>query len=85
MSLISKSYFSGLLYVLTIAASAFTYSSGPLFFELAAEEVYPAPEGLVGGVLTCVYNSVGMAFLLLFYIPELSKYRSKARVNVTVR
>jgi len=57
------------LYASTVLASALTYSSGPIFFEFTVELVYPVPEGIVGGFLTCVYNTVGMIFLFLFYIP----------------
>jgi len=57
------------LYVSTVLASALTYSSGPIFFEFTVELVYPVPEGVVGGFLTCVYNAVGMIFLFSFYIP----------------
>jgi len=57
------------LYASTVLASALTYSSGPIFFEFTVELVYPVPEGVVGGFLTGVYNSVGMIFLFLFYIP----------------
>merc|ERR1712141_244829 len=35
------------------------------------ELVYPVPEGVVGGFLTVVYNTTGMIFLFLFYIPTL--------------
>ncbi len=55
------------LYVSTIFASALTYSSAPIFFELTVELVHPVPEGVVGGFLTCFYNAVGMLFL--FYAP----------------
>ena len=61
------------LYCSTILASGLTYSSGPLFFEFTVELVYPVPEGVVGGFLTVVYNSVGMIFLFLFYVPQLGK------------
>ena len=57
------------LYVSTVLASALTYSCGPIFFEFTVELVYPVPEGVVGGFLTCVYNTVGMIFLFVFYIP----------------
>ena len=62
------------LYCATILASGITYSSGPIFFEFTVELVYPVPEGVVGGFLTVVYNTTGMIFLFLFYIPALSKY-----------
>jgi len=57
------------LYVSTVLASALTYSSGPIFFEFTVELVYPVPEGVVGGFLTGIYNTVGMIFLFIFYIP----------------
>ena len=63
------------LYCATILASGITYSSGPIFFEFTVELVYPVPEGVVGGFLTVVYNTTGMIFLFLFYIPALSKYQ----------
>ena len=62
------------LYCATILASGITYSSGPIFFEFTVELVYPVPEGVVGGFLTVVYNTTGMIFLFLFYIPVLRKY-----------
>ena len=62
------------LYCATILASGITYSSGPIFFEFTVELVYPVPEGVVGGFLTVVYNTTGMIFLFLFYIPALRKY-----------
>merc|ERR1712226_283188 len=61
----------GSLYCATIHASGITYSSGPIFFEFTVELVYPVPEGVVGGFLTVVYNTTGMIFLFLFYIPAL--------------
>ena len=50
-----------------------TFVSGPIFFEFTVELVYPVPEGVVGGFLTCVYNAVGMIFLFSFYIPGIGK------------
>ena len=35
------------------------------------EIVYPIPEGIVGGFLTLVYNTFGMIFLFLFYVPQI--------------
>lgn len=68
------------LYVSTIAASALTYSTGPIFFEFTVELVYPVPEGIVGGFLTTVYNSIGMIFLFLFYVPQIgNEAKSLAR------
>jgi hypothetical protein len=61
------------LYISTILASALTYSTGPIFFELTVELVYPVPEMIVGGFLTCIYNGVGMIFLFLFYVPSVGK------------
>lgn len=66
-------------------ASALTYAAGPIFFEFTVELVYPVPEGIVGGFLTCVYNTVGMSFLFLFYIPSLGKislFPSKSLVGL---
>ncbi len=60
------------LYISTILASAFTYATGPIFFEFTVELVYPVPEGIVGGFLTCFYNTIGMIFLFLFYIPNIA-------------
>ena len=65
------------LYVSTILASSLTYSASPIFFEFCVEIVYPVPEGIVGGFLTCVYNTFGMIFLFLFYIPQLGKFFQK--------
>ena len=61
------------LYLSTILASAITYSAGPIFFEFTVELVYPVPEGIVGAFLTTIYNSVGMIFLFLFYVPAVGK------------
>ena len=67
-------HFSVQLYLSTILASAITYSAGPIFFEFTVELVYPVPEGIVGAFLTTIYNSVGMIFLFLFYVPAVGKY-----------
>lgn len=63
----------GQLYASTILASSLTYSASPIFFEFCVEIVYPVPEGIVGGFLTCIYNTFGMIFLFLFYIPDIGK------------
>ncbi len=63
----------GQLYASTILASSLTYSASPIFFEFCVEIVYPVPEGIVGGFLTCLYNICGMIFLFLFYIPDIGK------------
>ena len=70
--------FSAQLYVSTIFASSLTYSASPIFFEFSVEIAYPVPEGVVGGFLTLVYNTFGMAFLFLFYVPELGKFQNFA-------
>ena len=57
-----------------------TFISGPIFFEFTVELVYPVPEGVVGGFLTCVYNAVGMIFLFSFYIPGIGKLVLELRV-----
>ena len=62
---------SAQLYVSTILASSLTYSASPIFFEFCVEIVYPIPEGIVGGFLTLVYNTFGMIFLFLFYVPQI--------------
>eukprot|EP00095_Tigriopus_kingsejongensis_P004501 maker-scaffold427_size174323-snap-gene-0.36 protein:Tk04501 transcript:maker-scaffold427_size174323-snap-gene-0.36-mRNA-1 annotation:"hypothetical protein DAPPUDRAFT_102163" len=62
------------LYISTILASSLTYSTGPIFFEFTVELVYPVPEGIVGGFLTTVYNSIGMVFLFLFYVPQVADH-----------
>ncbi len=36
------------------------------------ELVYPVSEGIVGGFLTCIYNTVGMVFLFSFYVPAVA-------------
>jgi len=59
------------LYISTILASSLTYSASPIFFEFSVEIAYPVPEGVVGGFLTLVYNTFGMTFLFLFYVPAL--------------
>ena len=63
-----KGYFTG------------TFISGPIFFEFTVELVYPVPEGVVGGFLTCVYNAVGMIFLFSFYIPGIGELALEFRV-----
>ena len=50
-----------------MAGSAFTFSLAPLFFEYTVELTYPAPEGLVGGLLAGFYNLIGTIFLSLFF------------------
>lgn len=64
----------GQLYASTILASSLTYSASPIFFEFCVEIVYPVPEGIVGGFLTCIYNICGMIFLFLFYIPDICEF-----------
>ena len=59
------------LYCATILASSLTYASSPIFFEFTVELTYPVPEEVVGGVLTVGYSTIGMIFLMLFYIPAL--------------
>ncbi len=66
--------FTAQLYISTILASSLTYSAGPIFFEFCVEIVYPVPENIVGGFLTCIYNTFGMIFLFLFYIPAVGNY-----------
>ena len=61
------------LYISTVMASSLTYSASPIFFEFSVEIVYPVPEGVVGGFLTLVYNTFGMIFLFLFYVPAIGK------------
>ena len=60
-------YSSWQLWVSSVAGSAFTFSLAPLFFEYTVELTYPAPEGLVGGLLAGFYNLVGTIFLSLFF------------------
>ena len=67
---------SAQLYVSTILASSLTYSASPIFFEFCVEIVYPIPEGIVGGFLTLVYNTFGMIFLFLFYVPQIGMYKN---------
>ena len=75
----------GQLYVSTILASSLTYSASPIFFEFCVEIVYPVPEGIVGGFLTCVYNTFGMIFLFLFYIPQLGKFKKKIVEKIQIQ
>ena len=60
-------YSSWQLWVCSVAGSAFTFSLAPLFFEYTVELTYPAPEGLVGGLLAGFYNLIGTIFLSLFF------------------
>lgn len=62
------------LAVSTVLASSLTYSASPIFFEFCVEIVYPVPEGIVGGFLTCLYNIFGGIFLAIFDIPGISRY-----------
>ena len=59
------------MYTSATLGTAFTFTLAPLFFEYAAESVYPAPEGMVGGILTLFYNLVGCVFLCIFFIPDI--------------
>ena len=61
----SNSYWQ--LWLSSVAGSAFTFSLAPLFFEYTVELTYPAPEGLVGGLLAGFYNLIGTIFLSLFF------------------
>ena len=58
----------------TVLASSLTYSASPIFFEFCVEIVYPVPEGIVGGFLTCLYNIFGGIFLAIFDIPGICKH-----------
>ena len=77
--------FSAQLYISTILASSLTYSASPIFFEFSVEIAYPVPEGVVGGFLTLVYNTFGMTFLFLFYVPALGKFESLNFENVFIK
>ena len=65
-------------------ASSLTYSASPIFFEFSVEIVYPVPEGVVGGFLTLVYNTFGMIFLFLFYVPAIGKLNIYSIINLVI-
>ena len=48
------------------------------------EIVYPVPEGVVGGFLTLVYNTFGMIFLFLFYVPAIGKLNIYSIINLVI-
>ena len=59
------------LYVSVILGFATNYACTPLFFELASEVAYPVGEGVVAGLMTCVWTIVGVIFLSMFFIKDI--------------
>ena len=62
------------LYVSVILGFATNYACTPLFFELASEVAYPVGEGVVAGLMTCVWTIVGIIFLSMFFIKDIGKH-----------
>ena len=61
------------MYVSVILGFATNYACTPLFFELASEVAYPVGEGVVAGLMTCVWTIVGIIFLSMFFIKDIGK------------
>jgi hypothetical protein len=61
------------LYVSVILGFATNYACTPLFFELASEVAYPVGEGVVAGLMTCVWTIVRIIFLSKFFIKDIGK------------
>lgn len=59
------------LYITVIAGTMALNGTIPLFFELSCETAYPINEGLTGGFLTCVCNTIGIGFLFALEIPNI--------------
>ena len=68
-------YFSGQVYVSISSGMALNYASLTLFFELAVEEAYPAPEVVIGGIITASDNFFSFVFLLIYLIPGIGKMK----------
>ena len=62
------------LYVSVILGFSCNYACTPLFFELASEVAYPVGEGVVAGLMTCMWTIVGIIFLSMFFIKNIGKY-----------
>ncbi|KAK7073107.1 Solute carrier 49 member 4 [Halocaridina rubra] len=62
------------VYFSIVGGLSCNYATSPLFFELAVESAYPAPEILVGGLLTGMNNLIGLSFLFIFLIPNMGMY-----------
>jgi len=60
------------LYISTILGTGLVGIAGILFFEYTAELAYPAPEGVVGGFITCFNNLLGVFFYSVFFIPNMT-------------
>ena len=60
------------LYISTILGTGQVGIAGILFFEYTAELAYPAPEGVVGGFITCFNNLLGVVFYSVFFIPNIT-------------
>lgn len=59
------------LYASVLMGFATNYACTPLFFELGAELAYPVGEGVVAGLMTCIWTIVGIIFLSVFFIPNI--------------
>eukprot|EP00095_Tigriopus_kingsejongensis_P002575 maker-scaffold274_size229011-snap-gene-1.27 protein:Tk02575 transcript:maker-scaffold274_size229011-snap-gene-1.27-mRNA-1 annotation:"hypothetical protein DAPPUDRAFT_102163" len=60
------------LYVATIGGISCNFATSPLYFELAVDLAYPVSEGLVATFLTTFNNLVGIVFLGVFFIPNIT-------------
>ncbi|KAK8406269.1 hypothetical protein O3P69_007163 [Scylla paramamosain] len=58
------------VYVSAVGGVSFSFSTMPLFMEIAIDLVYPSPELLVTAVMVAADSVTGMIFLLLFNIPD---------------
>ena len=61
------------LFGTAVCGAGLAFSLAPLFFEYTVELTYPVPEGLVGAFLTCFYNTVGIIFLSIFFVPHVGQ------------
>jgi hypothetical protein len=54
-----------------LTGTCLVVATSPLFTELAAERLYPVPEGMVGGWLNVWYYVISILFLGLLGVPRL--------------
>lgn len=60
------------IYVATIGGISCNFATNPLFFEYAVDLAYPVSEGLVATFLTAFNNFIGIIFLGVFFIPNIT-------------
>ena len=61
------------MYLSVLSSFGLNYASSPLFFELGCEVAYPVGEGVMAGVMTCLWAIVGAIFLFVFFIKDIGK------------